>query len=412
MSNTHSLPQMVDLRLLVVGVSWRPETFLTRLLYGLASAGAQVTIACVRKPDRQHISHPRFRWLRTPAWNGAIVARLFRLARMAASTLIHGQKDVRVMAAHTRHLHNRTERLEAWNRLLPFAGRRWDVVYFPWNSAAISHLPLFELGSPVVVSCRGSQVNLAPHNPKRVAIREGLRRTFQRAAAVHCVSEAIKQEALQYGLDPGKAWVIRPAVDPHFFRPGQGPSEDHRGLRVVTAGSFIWTKGHEYALLAIRRLVDSHVAVRFDIVGDGPERQRLLYAIHDLDLEHFVHLDGELTPEGVRERLQKADVFLLSSLSEGISNAVLEAMACSLPVVTTGCGGMREVVMHGVQGFVVPVRNPEAMAQALGTLCKSPMLRRRMGQAGRKRILQEFTLDHQVEKFLGLCQTVVRNASG
>ena len=104
-----------------------------------------------------------------------------------------------------------------------------------------------------MVSCRGSQVQVAPHNPGRVARYEpGWRSQPQRAAAVHCVSEAIMQEAMQFGLDPAKARVIRPAVDPEFFRPA-APARKADGRFRVTTGSLIWRKGYEYALQAIRR---------------------------------------------------------------------------------------------------------------------------------------------------------------
>ena len=84
------------------------------------------------------------------------------------------------------------------------AGQPADVIYFPWNSAAISYVALFDLGIPVLVSCRGSQVNVGPHNPGRTELRDGLRVTLSRAAGVHCVSKAIETEAKAYGLDPDK----------------------------------------------------------------------------------------------------------------------------------------------------------------------------------------------------------------
>jgi colanic acid/amylovoran biosynthesis glycosyltransferase len=176
----------------------------------------------------------------------------------------------------------------------------------------------------------------------------------------------------------------------------------------VTTGSLVWVKGYEYALQSIRHLVDQGIAVQFDLIGEGPERQRILYTIHDLGLEGRVHLHGRLSPEEVRDKLQQADAFLLSSLSEGISNAALEAMACGLPVVTTDCGGMREAIRTNVEGIIVPVRESKEMSQALATLWDDTELRTRMGQAARKRVLQEFTLSQQVNNFASLCE----NTSG
>lgn len=399
-------------RLLVVGIAWPPETFLARLIDGLLQTGVEVTVACSQKPDTSWLRRKGFSWLFTPSWDESVIHRLLYFGLMGSKTLLRtGPGMRRWMNMSFSNGSGPFSRWKArglqWYRLLPFVGRTWDVIYFPWNSAAIAYRPLFDTGIPVVVSCRGSQINVAPHNPRRFSIREGLRETFRRAAAVHCVSEAIKREAMQYGLDPAKAWVIRPAVDPNFFHPAEPRSRSDKGVfRVITTGSLIWHKGYEYALMAIRQLVDAEVPVRLDIIGDGPERQRVLYTIHDLGLENHVRLLGRLSPEQVRDRLQQANVFLLSSLSEGISNAVLEAMACSLPVVTTDCGGMREAVTDGVEGFVVPVRDPEAMARALMRLWKDKELRQRMGGNARKRVLKEFALKKHIEQWHALITAI------
>jgi glycosyltransferase involved in cell wall biosynthesis len=163
-----------------------------------------------------------------------------------------------------------------------------------------------------------------------------------------------------------------------------------------------WVKGGEYALLALRQLADAGLNFDFQIIGDGPEKARILYTITDLGLEDHITMLGKLPPSSVRQHLQKADAFLLSSLSEGISNAVLEAMACGLPVVTTDCGGMREAVTDGVEGFVVPVRDPSTMAEKLSSLAQDPALRERMGKAARVRILKDFDQNNQVASFIEL----------
>lgn len=395
-----------QIRILCVGLSWPPETFLARLIRGLADAGAEVTIACKTNPNDAWVPNQRLGWLYTPDW-GSIPSRFLRFGWMILRTMASAPGDIRLFAPYIKGEESRVERLSLWYKLLPFAGHRWDVIYFPWNFAALNFFPLFHLKCPVVVSCRGSQINvtsIASPDSIRTAISEGLQATFDGAAAIHCVSEAIKREAMKYGLDPAKARVIHPAVDVDFFCPSEQCGPDDGAFRVVTTGSLVWVKGHEYALQAIRHLVDRGIAVQFDLIGDGPERQRILYTIQDLGLEERVHLHGRLEPEEVRNRLQHADAFLLSSVSEGISNAVLEAMACGLPVVTTDCGGMREAVTNNVEGCVVPVRNPKAMSQALATLREDPELRMRMGQAARKRVLQEFTLSQQIVNFAALCQ--------
>ncbi len=353
-------------RLLVVGIRWPPETFIDRLLSGLAASGFQVTFSSGRRPARGWLAERGLHWL----------------PKQAVSSWL---ADYPCRA------------------VLP----RFDALYFPWNSAAMAHPRLFGRGLPVVVSCRGAQVNIAPHNPQRSGMRNGLKWTFREADAVHCVSEAILHEAMGYGLDPTKARVIHPAVDTRVFRPAtDGPVGQDRArpgaLRLVTTGAIIWRKGYEYLLLALRQALDAGQSVELALVGDGPERNRLLYAIDDLALRDAVRLMGKVRPEEVLRVLQYSDLFVLSSLSEGISNAVLEAMACGLPVVTTDSGGMNEAVTDGVEGLVVPVRDPVAMARALLRLARNPEERAAMGSAARARAERDFDLDAQIRRFRDL----------
>ncbi|MGH9368664.1 MAG: glycosyltransferase family 4 protein, partial [Thermoanaerobaculia bacterium] len=398
--------EKMRLRLLVVGSSWPPETFLGRLMRGLSASGIDVTIAVARKPDRKWFFRSRLRALRAPAWDGPRLLRLLRLAWLALRAVVRAPRSLGVFWRQARREETVAGKLQMMNRLLPFAGVSCEVLYFPWNSAAIDHVSLFDLGKPVLVSCRGSQIDVAPHDLRR-KIREGLPVMFARAAAVHCVSEAIEDEASQFGLDRRRSYVIHPGVDPEFFSP---PSRRERSecLRVVTVGSLVWVKGTTYAIQAVRHAVDAGVPVQFSIIGDGPERQRVLYTIHDLGLQDHVRLLGGQTPVEVLDELRQSGVFVLPSLSEGFCNAVIEAMACELPVVITNSCGAREGVTDGLEGFIVPVRDPAAMASALIRLAADPELRRRMGREGRARVLRQFTLSRHVEKFVALLEEMSR----
>lgn len=389
------------LRVLVLGLSWPPETFLARLFLGLAARGIHLILVAPEPPDPAWQAIPNVTVRVVPRWEGPKPQRLWQLGGRLGGVARRagGQTRRLVAAARSAPADNRgLERLYTW---LPFIGGDWDVVYFPWNTAAIAYWPLMD-DRPSVISCRGRQINVAPLNPERADLRRGLRLTFAKATAVHCVSEAIRREAARYGLDEAKAVVIRPAVDPDVFRPGNPPQPNGAPLRVVSTGSVIWRKGYEVALQAVRQLVDHGVPVHYDIIGGGEEEQRLLYTIDDLGLREVVRWHGRLKPADVLARLQAADVFLLTSLSEGISNAVLEGMACGLPVVTTAVGGMAEAVSDGVEGFLAPPRDPGATADALYRLWARPDLGRAMGAAGRRRVQRDFNLDDQIAAFAGL----------
>ena len=216
---------------------------------------------------------------------------------------------------------------------------------------------------------------------------------------MHCVSGALAREAVALGLDPAKVFVRSLGVDTRTFRTTVQPRDGRRrwrrsnhALRVVSVSRIHWVKGYEFALQALALVRRAGVDVDYTIIGHADDKARLsvLATARDLGIEPSVHIRGTQTPSEIVATLRAADVFLLSSLSEGLSTATLEAMAVGLPVVVTDVGGMREAVTDGVHGFVVPPRDPAALAAALLELAADGELRRKMGDEGRRRAVEEF----------------------
>lgn len=399
------------MRILVVGVKWPPETFIAAKLERLRKAGYELTVA-THSEHRNSARHPRLRLIRLCKWSEALPRRLPRLALLTVRGLLRSPSFmVRAFAVARRSAETRGDWIRRFYRLLPFAGLETDVIHFDWNFAAVDYAELFDLyHCPSLISCRGSQLQIAPKNPARAAQVGGLRGTLQRATMIHCVSDAILDQAAALGMDPKKARVIRPAVDPTFFRPLRTDERSRDKFAVISVGNLSWVKGHQYSLESIRLLKERGVPVSFTIVGEGSRQdyQHVRFTVHDLGLEQDVTMLGPADQEEVRNQLRSSDAFLLSSVSEGISNAVLEAMSCGLPVVTSDCGGMREAVTHRIEGFVVPTRDPGAAAEALFELARNPDLGRSMGEAARMRVLREFSLDGQVQQLSDMYETVTR----
>jgi colanic acid/amylovoran biosynthesis glycosyltransferase len=389
------------LSLLLIGLKWPPETFLDRLITGLTSRGVKVTICFANRPPKNWLEKSKCRWLWKPSWDTHPINRIMNLIRLAAASPFH--KSFRTLIQLMRTTHNFKDRIRAFHQISPLLNADVDVVYFPWVLSVPTYIDWFnKIQIPSVTSLRGSMVNVYPLHPiDGERTRQKLRQALAEVNVIHSVSQHIFEEARQYGAAPSKVHVIRPAVDTTIFSPLATKAPNQR-LTIITTGSIMWRKGLEYALLAMRQLADAGLNFDFQIIGDGPEKARILYTITDLGLEDHITMLGKLPPSSVRQHLQKADAFLLSSLSEGISNAVLEAMACGLPVVTTDCGGMREAVTDGVEGFVVPVRDPSTMAEKLSSLAQDPALRERMGKAARVRILKDFDQNNQVASFIEL----------
>lgn len=384
------------LRVLVFGVGSPMETFLDRLLTGLAGRGAVLTVLSPAPLPRQWLSDRGAVWHSGP---GSLDARSVARAVQASG--------VRTASALARDLISRTGgRCIGLHRLLETVAP--DVIYAPWINTVIEHPEVFASGIPVLVSCRGRMITIDPWDPARPGQTDGLRRVFERATRVHCVSQAMEAEAAQFGLDPARSTVITPAVDPDVFQPHHARPV-HGSVDVLAVGSLAWRKDYEHALLALRHAVDQGADVRLTILGDGPDQQHLEFSALDLGLAGRVELVGQQTPAQVAERLQSAEVFLHTSCSEGISNAVLEAMASGLPVVTTNAGGMAEAVRDGIDGFVVPVRDESTCGSALVRLVADADLRTRMGASARQRVIDRFRLDQQLDAFCHLLHDTARH---
>jgi colanic acid/amylovoran biosynthesis glycosyltransferase len=226
---------------------------------------------------------------------------------------------------------------------------------------------------------------------------------WRHASAIHAVSDDIWQRAISRGCPPDTLHrIIHGSVDGEFFDPGDRDHADVAGseehpLRVLSVGRLVWKKGHEFSLRAIRTLLDHGIHAELTIIGEGRLREALLFEAHDLGIAHAIHLAGAADRDEVRDAMREADVFLLSSLSEGFGIAVAEAQAMQLPVVSTDAEGLRENVLDGVTGFIVPRRDPEAIAEKLQCLAADPALRTSMGQAGRTRVLDRFRVEQEID---------------
>jgi glycosyltransferase involved in cell wall biosynthesis len=148
--------------------------------------------------------------------------------------------------------------------------------------------------------------------------------------------------------------------------------------------------------LALVRAVDFEAV----LVGEGPERAAVEDEIGRLGAGSSVRLLGERTD--VAELLATADVFVLSTRSEGLPLSVLEAMAAGLPVIASNVGGIPELVVHGVSGVLVPPGDPNALAEAIEGLVQNPSLAHELGDAGRRRVVENFDLEAVREAHLAL----------
>ncbi len=371
------------------------QTFILRKLTGLRDAGVDVTVAATRLGP------------------GAEAHGFGTVALTPWSDPRHAARDPRsLLSAAVAGSTAIARRAPDWRRRVvqaPVRSLDADLVHVEFSGIAVTYLDaLTDLSRDraLVVSCRGAAEQIEPLvDPERA---DALARVFDLVDLVHCVSDDMRRTVEALGAPPAKILVNRPAVPVSELAPLRRPARDHDGpLRVLAVGRLHWKKAHDTALRAVAELARRGVDVELRIVGDGPERAHLTFLVDQLDLADRVTLLGTRTSAEVREELDATDVLLLPSLSEGISNAVLEAMAAGRPVLTTDCGGMREVVDDGVDGLVVPIADVDAVADALERLAADPDLRTRLGAAAAERADRDLDLSRQVATFLDAYRRLV-----
>jgi len=188
--------------------------------------------------------------------------------------------------------------------------------------------------------------------------------------------------------------------------PGETARKEAKGPFVIgSAGRLTAVKDYPLMVRIAREVAKSAEEVRFELAGDGPERERIKALIRESRLEERFRLCGFLEDMGAFYR--GLDLYLTTSFHEGIPMTVLEAMASGLPVVAPGVGGLKEIIAHGVEGFLVGTRDPIEYAQRCLDLHKDHALRQRMGSAARQRVVEEFSLARMAERYYRLYQTTL-----
>jgi glycosyltransferase involved in cell wall biosynthesis len=226
-----------------------------------------------------------------------------------------------------------------------------------------------------------------------------------------CSSDAIRQILLSDGVAPARAVIVHEGID--LARVAAAPAAALHGELWLPHGAPIIGnvaalaphKGQRHlvdaAALVVREVPDAH----FVIAGEGELRDALAHQIKHLGLEKHVILTG-FRPDVLS--LHKAfDIFVMSSVTEGLGTSLLDAMACGRPIVATTAGGMPEVVQDGTTGILVPPRDHHAMARAIVTLLKDDGLRERMGAAGLSLVNARFSAERMVTDTLSVYERIV-----
>ena len=235
-----------------------------------------------------------------------------------------------------------------------------DIIHLQWPSV----IPWFEdvlteQKKPVILSQRGYHVNVRPFvNSENFAY---FQKWYPKIAGFHSVSNAIAVNGDKIWKSPDKVdHVVYTGINLEklsFLQEYQRTTP----IQILSVGRPHWIKGYDYALRTCTLLKTQGVHFQYRIIG-GAGEEELQFLIADLGLEDCVFLEDRVSQKVVYQRMQKASLLLMPSVEEGLPNVVVEAMALGLPVLSSDCGGVPELITHGVDGWLFPSRDVEAMA--------------------------------------------------
>lgn len=277
------------------------------------------------------------------------------------------------------------------------------------NSGLLGALTGFH---PFVLSAWGSDVLIAPKEFK--VMKWIVNYALRRADLITCGGENTKEEMTKLRADVKKVHLISHAVDTRSFSPAQKSEALRRSLKISGSPTVISIRNLSplydveslvKAIPLVRRQIPE---VKFIIAGDGEQKDYLEKLASSLGDANSVRFVGWIPHEELPKYLASADVYVSTSLSDGgISVSTLEAMACGLPAVITDVGDNRRWVKEGVNGFIVPVKSPNALALKIVYLLKNKNAKDRFARTNRQVVEEKANYEKEMQKMEKLYKELI-----
>lgn len=250
-------------------------------------------------------------------------------------------------------------------------------------------------------------------DPKKSSLIKSITKfTIKRADWIACDAEYVKHRIIEMGGYPSDKITVFPwGIDRKKFNPSVRSEirsklgwEDKKILIMTRPFKPIY--GIEYFLQALPKIIKKRLDIRIILCGDGPLRSKLEGYVKKHKLEDYVHFAGFVENDELPKYYNAADVYVSTSLSDGTSLCLLEALACGLPVVVSDLPTNREWVTDGVGGLLVPKRNPKQIASATDSLLKDRTARKKMGKTNVKIAKRRADWNKNFKKLEEIYQTI------
>lgn len=273
----------------------------------------------------------------------------------------------------------------------------------------------------VLLSIWGSDVYDFPNQSKikKSILEKNVKHAKYFASTSNAMAEELKRKV---DIADKEIYITPFGVDINKFYNFNLPKDENM-LNIGTIKTLEEKYGIKYAILAVKKVKEDLIkegkkqiadSIKYYIYGDGSEKNTLLKLIKDEKLENDVFLMGKIPNEKVPEALNKIDIFCVTSIlnSESFGVAAVEAMACEVPVVATDVDGFKEVTEDNVTGYIVERKNIDDIALALNKLINNSEIRKKMGKEGRKRVIQKYDWQKNVNDMIQIYEKISKRKSG
>lgn len=261
--------------------------------------------------------------------------------------------------------------------------------------------------TPLVVTNHGLISQTAPMWIQQIYIPTIGRWIYSVADKVICYTDTERDQLIDLGIRSEKISAIHNGVDTDHFAPQESTSPKKE---ILWIGKYVPGKGVEYLLRGFQRFSRNFPDYILLMIGRGPQRDDCLKMINDLGLTEKVILKDFVQNKELPDVYRQSSIFVLPSLEEGVPRTILEAMACGVPVVCTELPQLVDIVAGS--GILVPVRDSEALAEALIQIVTELDRARELGENGRKRVVSDFSWDDTVRRTLELYEEVIASSDG
>ncbi|NVK51419.1 MAG: glycosyltransferase family 4 protein [Flavobacteriaceae bacterium] len=341
-------------------------TFIENLINGISKTE---TVYLFGK-KRRNISYKSYNVKQFPVFNNSFINILVTFFRLLQ--LLFYPKRIFILFKELNKFNDFSERLNWLIRYVPVLLHLPSVFHVQWAKDVKYWFFLQEeLDIPIALSLRGAHVNYSPIIDKNLAKEYSF--YFPKIRTFHAVSSAIALEAEKYGASPKSIKVLHSPISEKVFNQYKNTSVNRSEpeYKILSVGRHHWKKGYEDAIKVMSLLKGRGFKFTYDIIASGKVSEELIYLKNQYNLEEVNFLNG-LEQEQLFTKMQQYDILLLPSIEEGIANVVLEAMAIGLPVITTDCGGMKEVINDEENGWIVSVGDIEKMAETIQQVSELP----------------------------------------